>query len=277
VWPAPRCPEAANLSHPEAVREVAEAFLDAGAEVLETNTAVANAMALADEIARGEVREADLTAMNQAGAAVCRAAVSGFPLKGRLVVGAMGPGERLLLLKEVEEEALYQAYAAQARALAAGGADAILCRSFREMDALCLAVRAAAETTSLPVIGSMVFDCGPDRTETTLGVTAPQACAALREAGAWAVGCNCGQSPDSAAAVLTLMRQCWEGPIWVKIHPGLPQVDEGKVVYPESPEAFAARLPVLAAAGANFVGGCCGASVEHIAALVASRRGLGLV
>ncbi len=275
-WQASVAFEHANVRRPDIVHDVAGAFLDAGAKVLVTNTAAANALCLADllESDAGTTAEglAEVLKLNRQGAAICRAATREHPAEELWVFGAMGPTERLLTLEEVDQTTVHEAYKAQAESLAEGGVDAILCRSFSEIQTLVIAVRAAAEATGLPVIGSMTFDCGPEQTETTLGVTVPQACAELVEAGAAMVGCDCGENPDGAPAVVGLMRERCDLPIWVKVNAGMPQLAEGRVVYPESPEEFAERLPALREAGASFVGGCCGARGEHIAAMAAAQR-----
>lgn len=262
--------ERANLLRPDMVRDVVDGFLDAGARVLVTNTAAANSPAMAQTAEGGEVCPEDLEKMNRLGAAICRSAVSEHSATDALVFGAIGPTDRLLGLGEIDAATLSAAYHAQATALAAGGADAIVCRAFTDIAALTLAVRAVTEATGLAAIGSLVFDSGPERTETSLGVTVPQACAELAEAGAAVIGCECGECPDGGPAVVTLMRQSSDLPIWVKVDAGEPQLVDGRVVYPESPEAFALRLAPLAEAGGNFIGGCCGATAEHIAALAAS-------
>ncbi|MBN2563187.1 MAG: homocysteine S-methyltransferase family protein [Phycisphaerae bacterium] len=266
--------ELANLQQPDIVRDVAEAFLDAGAKALVTNTAGANSVVLSEQIEAGHITEDQILAMNREGAAIYRAAVSEHPAAGVLVFGSMGPTEELLMLDEVAEEVLYEAYESQARALAAGGVDAIVCRGFSEIRALTVAVRAATAGTGLPVIGGMTFDSGPERNETTLGVTIPQAVAELAKVGAAMVGCDCGDHPDGAEAVVTLIRQSCDLPIWVTVNAGIPQWVNGEVVYPETPDEFAGRLGVLAAAGANLVGGGCGATAEHVAAMVAAWQKL---
>ncbi|MFH1418018.1 MAG: homocysteine S-methyltransferase family protein [Planctomycetota bacterium] len=266
--------ERANLTRPQLVRDAAEAFLDAGADVLVTITHGANAVALAQGSESGHPGEVDVGEINRRGAELFRAAVSDYPAGGRYVLGGIGPVEQLLMLDEIEEQALYDAYAAQAKALASGGVDGILCQSFTELDSLLVAVRAAIATTNLPVIGAMTFDSGAERTETALGVTAPQACEALMDAGAAGVGCDGGESPDGVAGAVALVRASGESPIWASISPGLPELMDGEVVYPESPEDFASRLPVLVDAGASFVGGGRGTSVEHIAALAQAKRRL---
>jgi methionine synthase I (cobalamin-dependent) len=264
--------EQANIHRPEVMREIAEAFLDAGAEVLVTNTACANPIAMAEMLGPGQVSEGDIRIMDREGAAICRAAIEDCPGGSRLVFGAMGPTGRLLMLDEIAETDLYQAYGTQATMLAEGGADAILCQSFTELDGLCIAIRAAIGATGLPVIGSMAFDSGADRTETAVGVTVPQACASIIAAGACAVGADCGESPDDLPVVVARLRECCQVPIWSKVNAGIPQVLEGRVIYAEGAEDFGGRLAALASAGANFVGGCCGASLQHIASLAAICR-----
>ena len=264
--------ERENLQRPDIVRDVAEAFLDAGAKVLVTNTMGANAMALAGELKSGDVTEDEILAMNRQGAAICRAAASEHPAPGLLVFGAMGPTEQLLMLGEVAETDLYDAYQAQAQALAAGGADAILCPGFSEIRALTVAGRAAGAAAELPVIGSMTFDCGPELNETALGVTVPQALAGLAEAGAAMVGCDCADRPDATEAVVSLIRGSCDLPIWVKVNAGAPQLLDGEVVYPETPKEFAGRLTGLADAGASFIGGGRGVTTEHITAMAAAQR-----
>ncbi len=261
----------ANVECPDVVRDVAEAFLDVGAGFLVTNTMTANACYLAEQLQSGETNERAIRDMNYQGAALLRGAVSDYPSRDgsqAVVLGAVGPVDRFLMLKEVGEETLIEAYRDQAAALAEGGVDAILCRSFTEVEALSVAVRSAKEGGGLPVIGCMAFDCGPDRLETALGVTVPQACEAMMDAGVAMVGCESGEGPDNAVAIVSLMRASCGLPILAEVNAGSPELVEGRVVYPESPAEFAARLRPLAEAGANIVRGGRGASTEHIAAMV---------
>lgn len=264
--------EAANLERPEWVRDIAEAFLDAGAQILIANTAAANSLAVAEQPEAGEWSPDRIAEMARRGAEICRRAVSEFPAKDRFAVGAIGPISKLLVLEEISPDDLATVYQNQARSLAAGGIDAILCRGFTELAALQIAVRAARDT-GLPVVATMAFDAGADQTETTLGVSVPQMCEALggqpTSAGlVSAVGCDGGESPDSAARVVALFKQSSELPIWCAVDAGLPQLIDGRAVHPETPEQFAERLTILAAAGANIIAGRRGVSPAHIAALV---------
>jgi len=261
-WPSDR----AHLLRPDLVRLVADAFLDAGAEILLTNTAHANPLALAGSSEPGAGSLDELAAINRQAAAICRAAVAEFPAKGRVVFGALGPSERLLMLGEIEEGELFEAYRTQAQALALGGVDAILCNSFTELAALCVALR-AARTVGLPLAASLTFDSGATGMETALGCTADQACTALADAGADIVGCDGGENPDAMPAVVGCLKKGSGRPVWAQCPAGIPQVVEGKTVYVEKPTEFAARLKPLIAAGASIVGGARGASTRHIAAL----------
>ena len=273
-WPSEEPPELANLRRAEIVQDVVESFLDAGARALVTNTIAANSLRLADELRGYSVTPGELWAINRDGAAICRAAASNHPGAPVPVFGAMGPPGKLLMLEEIGERNLSSAYAKQAEALAAGGADAMLCRGFSEIGALTIALAAARRATGLPAVGSMVFDSGPEQNETSLGVTVPQACAELTEAGAAMIGYESGDEPENAAAVVKLLRRSCGVPIWAGVSAGVPQLVDGQVAYPETPAEFAQRLRAVAAAGANFIGGGRGATVEHIAALAAEAARL---
>lgn len=272
-WAALSPPELANIEKADMVREVAAAFLNAGAEVLVTNTGRAHWLSGIEGASAEALSTEAVASINRRGAQICRAVVSARPGGPALVFGAIGPTERLLMLDEVKEADMEKAYAAQATALATGGVDAIICRSFREMSALCIAVR-AARTTGLPVIGSMVFDCGADYTETSLGATIPQACEALKEAGAAALGCEGGDSPDTLPAAVAEMQKRWAGPIWVGVGAGTSQWVDERVEFSDSPEGFGGRLTWLRNAGANFVCGGRGVGLAHLAALAAARKQL---
>ncbi|HNQ21613.1 MAG TPA: homocysteine S-methyltransferase family protein [Phycisphaerae bacterium] len=252
-----------NLTRPADVRAVAAAYVQAGAEIILTNTFRANRFALEHAGAGQQAFE-----LNEAGARLSRAA-AGTQVR---VFGSLGPSGKMLIMKEVTPDALRDAFAEQARGLAAGGADAIVCETFFDLQELLIAVAAAQENTPLPVVASMTFDSGPDRTRTMMGVSPAQAVTALGDAGAAAVGCNCGLGIDGYIKVVQQMRTHTTLPIWAKPNAGLPETVQGKVVYHETPEAFAGRAPALAAAGANVIGGCCGTTPDFIRALASALR-----
>ena len=264
--------EQAISRRPDIVRDVAGAFLDAGANVLVTPTVRADVNAPACSPASAGAGEPDAATIHREGTAILRAAISDHGAPGALLFGAMGPTLALLMLKETTEIELRKRYAVQAQALAAGGVDAILCQGFSEIRALSVAVDAAREASGLPVIAGLVFGFGSEQSETSLGVTIPQACAELAEAGAAAIGADDAGEPDNAPALVKRLRRSTDLPTWVRMSAGTPHLVEGDLEYPEKPEEFGGRLGALAEAGANYVAGGRGATVAHIAALALAAK-----
>jgi methionine synthase I (cobalamin-dependent) len=127
---------------------------------------------------------------------------------------------------------------------------------------------AAAKTTGLPVVGSLVFDSGKDKDRTMMGNTPEQAAAGLVEAGADVIGSNCGQGIAGFVKICARLKAAAQGrPVWIKANAGLPQMKNGKVSYDTTPQQFADFVPALLEAGAGFIGGCCGTSPDFIKAL----------
>lgn len=260
--------ETANITHPELVADLARAYLEAGAQFITTNTFGANAI----NMERRRVTAGDAREINRRGAELARAAVGA---REALVVGSIGPSGKILAIRESTGEQLAPIFAEQAAALAAGGADAILLETFSELAEILLALRAVKEASGLPVIASMSFDSGPQRTRTMMGSEAGECATALEDAGADVVGCNCGCGIDSILPAVVALRAATSLPLWVKPNAGLPELEDGQAVWKQTPEEFAAHLPSILQTGANIVGGCCGSGPEHvrrIAALVARAR-----
>ncbi|MGD8451058.1 MAG: homocysteine S-methyltransferase family protein [Phycisphaerae bacterium] len=266
--PVGEAAESANLSHPEMVVELGREYLAAGARWLTTNTFGANRLAL-----EARQRTADVTELNRRGAELARQAAQDEP--SALVVGTIGPCARILAVGEVREDELRSAYEQQATALAAGGVDALLLETFSELAEILAVLRVVKEVTNLPVIASMSFDSGPQRTSTMMGAHAEDCAAALDDAGADVVGCNCGGGVNTVLPAVVALRAATQLPLWVKPSAGLPDVEDGQPVYTQTPEQFTAIVPTLIDAGANIIGGCCGTGPEHIrrlASIVATRQ-----
>lgn len=253
-------PDLWNLTHPERVAEVAQAYVDAGSQVILTNTFGANRIRLIEAGAGDRVVE-----INRAGAEISRRA-AGTKAK---VFASIGPTGKMLMTGEVSEADLLAAFTEQAAALAAGGADGLVVETMADLTEAQIAVR-AAKTTGLPVVGCMVFDSGKNKDRTMMGTTPEQAAAGLAEAGADVVGANCGQGIAGFLPICARLRAATKLPIWVKGNAGLPQMLDGKVHYATTPEEFAAFIPQLIEQGASFLGGCCGTSPIFIRAVCAS-------
>jgi methionine synthase I (cobalamin-dependent) len=251
-----------NLRHPDRVEEVARAYVEAGSGIILTNTFRANRIALQRY---GE--EEHVAEINRAGAEIsCRAAA------GRAkVFASIGPSGKLLMTGDVDAAALAAAFAEQARALADGGADALVLETMADLAEARIAVDAAL-ATGLPVVACMVFDSGKNRDRTMMGVAPAHAATELTHAGAHVVGANCGVGIDHAVALCRAMAGGTDRPVWIKPNAGIPELVNGEVVYRTDAETFAGYVPELVAAGAKFLGGCCGTTPEFVAAM---RRRLG--
>ena len=257
------CPDGWNLSHPERVEEVARAYVEAGSRIILTNTFGANRFALARHGLEGRVVE-----INRAGVEISRHAAA----NQAKVFASVGPTGIMLMMGEVSPEDVQAAFEAQCRAIADAGADAIALETFSDPAEILLAV-AAAQQSGLPVVACMTFDSGKNHDRTLMGTTPEQAAQKLTEAGADCVGSNCGQGIEGFVKITARLKAATDRPIWIKANAGLPEMIGGRAVYAQTAEKFAAVVPALVEAGANFVGGCCGTTPEFIRAI---RRVVGL-
>jgi methionine synthase I (cobalamin-dependent) len=250
------CPDLWNLSNPEAVAEVASAYVDAGSRVILTNTFRANPVSLPPEFA-GRTAE-----INAAGVRISKQAAAGRAL----VFASMGPTGKMVMAEEISAAEVESAYDVQARALASAGADALLVETQSDPMEAEIILR-AAKATRLPVIVSFTFDTGKAHDRTLTGDKPESIAQRMEQAGADAIGANCGAGIDHFVTLCRRMRESCRLPLWMKPNAGLPVVENGKLHYRQSPQEFAAHLPELLAAGASFVGGCCGTSPAFVAAL----------
>jgi len=170
------------------------------------------------------------------------------------------------MMGEVSEDELRAAFTEQAEALAEGGADALLFETMSDLAEAKIGVQ-AGRSTGLPVLVSMAFDSGKNLDRTMMGTTPEEAATELTAAGADAMGANCGQGIESYAALCRRLHQSTPLPIWIKPNAGLPELVDGGTHYQTGPEAFTRHAPALLAAGASFLGGCCGTSPGFIRAL----------
>ena len=231
-------PDLWNLDNPAAVESVARSYVDAGSQVILTNTFSSSPLAV------GETPDDRLAAIVETGAAISRR-VAG---ESAAVFGSIGPTGKIIMMGEVPADRLSELFAVQADALARGGVDAIVCETFPELDEIVPAIRAAV-ATGLPVVASMTFDSGPDKTNTMMGVTPAAFAAAAAEAGASAVGANCGAGPEHFVTLTGLLREATDLPIWIKPNAGLPFVEDGRTVFPLGPDEFAAKVRAIIDAG----------------------------
>ena len=260
------CPELWNVEHPEVVRNIAKSYVDAGADIIMTNSFGGSRITLEPHGLAARAPE-----LNKAAARLSRE-VAGDSIH---VLASMGPTGKLLLMGDVTEDQLYAAFAEQAIALESGGADACSVETMAALDEAALAVRAVKENSGLEVVASFTFSMRTDTGyRTMMGVSIADMVAAMLNEGADILGANCSLGPAEMVEVIQGLRE--EAPtVPILVHPnaGMPQrADDGSITYPETPDMMASRVPALIKAGATIIGGCCGTGPDHIRAIAAAVR-----
>lgn len=259
------CPELWNAERPEVLQGVHRAYLEAGSDLVETNSFGGTRLKLKAYGLEERCRE-----LNEKAARLARAACPA----GRYVAGSMGPTGHLPdtfePLGDTPAELFYESFREQALALAEGGVDLFAVETMMIPDEAVLAVKAAKEATGLPVMCSMTFQFnqakGIDRT--MWGTSPADAAERLVAAGADLVGCNCGDGgPGRVPAILSEMRGVVSIPLLAYPNAGIPKIVGDKTIYDLTPEAMAATFPAILDAGARIVGACCGSTPAHIRAI----------
>ena len=254
------CPELWCVTHRADVLDIARSYVAAGVDMIKTNSFGASRLKLNAYGLGNRVTE-----LNQAAAAISREAAG----RERSVIASMGPTGKLLLMEDITEQELYAAFKEQAQALEAGGADAALIESMSALDETCLAIKATRENTRLEIISTLTFE----RTvkgdyRTMMGVSPSDMAKTCVEAGADIIGANCGHGFRQMIEVVKEIRAAApKAPILVHANAGLPVNRNGVDVFPDTPAMMADFVPELLAAGADIIGGCCGTTPEHIAAI----------
>ena len=261
------CPEILNATRPDVIREIHESYLEAGADVIETNTFGVMPHVLAEYGLEGRAEE-----LAEKAARIAREAADRYSTKERprFVAGALGPGTKLISLGQIDWDTLYESYRTAARGLLKGGVDLILLETAQDVlqiKAAVLAVRQAMRDVGreVPIQAQVTFET----TGTMLVGTDPEAAlAALEALDVAVVGMNCATGPDLMDPhVRTFTREA-SRPVSVLPNAGLPEQKEGRVHYPLSPEELVRwQKKCVTEYGANVVGGCCGTGPEHIKAL----------
>jgi 5-methyltetrahydrofolate--homocysteine methyltransferase len=262
---AGECPEAWCVTHPEVIREITQAYLAAGSDIISTNSFGGTAFKLAEYGMANKVAE-----FNRAAAAVVKE-VAGD--KG-YVAGSLGSTGRLIADEggEAAPADLYAAFKEQVVALAAGGADVFVIETMMSVAEAVQAIKAAKET-GLPVMCTFTFNESSRGFRTMMGATPERAAREAVAAGADIVGTNCGNGIAKMIEITREMRQALpDTPILVQANAGLPVLEGDKTVFKETPEYMASHVRELIEAGANIIGGCCGTTPAHIAAMAQVAR-----
>ncbi len=254
-------PELWNVDEPDKVRSVYQGYIDAGSQIILTNSFGGSRIRL--EMHGLGARAAEL---NRAGAALARAAADAAP-QPVVVAGSIGPTGQMLApygLLSMEEAA--DAFAEQAGALVAGGVDVLWIETMSDLSEVLAAVEGCQRAApGFPRVITMTFDT---HGRTMMGVTPEQAVDALGALDVLALGGNCGNGPDELEVVIQKMRAAHPGAVLVaKANAGLPHMVSGQAVYDATPEVMADFALRLRAAGATIIGACCGSTPDHIRAI----------
>lgn len=253
------CPELWNLEHPDDIKDIAQKYVDAGSDLVETNSFGGSRFKLASYNLDNQVHE-----INKAAAHLSAEA------KGNhWVLGSVGPTGKMLLMGDVTEQELYDAFKEQAAALAEGGADVICVETMTAIDEATLAVKAAKENTNAEIICTFTFDKTLQGDyKTMMGISPEEAVQAAVDAGADIIGSNCGNGIERMVEIVeTIRKSVPEIPVLVQANAGMPVNIDGVDVFPETPEQMSNYVTKLISAGANIIGGCCGTNPEHIRAI----------
>ena len=255
------CPEAWCISHPKEVKEIAEAYIAAGSDIVEANSFGASSFKLKNYKLGDKVHD-----FNFAAAKLAKEAMGN---KG-FVAASVGPTGHIVQDEggDTTPQALYDAFKEQVIALAEGGADAICIETMSSVVEAEQAIKATKENTNLPVICTFTFESGNKGFRTMMGVKPDRAAKAAVAAGADIVGCNCGNGIRNMIEITRQIRATVPNtPILVHSNAGPPIMENGKTVFKETPEYMASYVSELIEAGANIIGGCCGTTPAHITAM----------
>jgi methionine synthase I (cobalamin-dependent)/5,10-methylenetetrahydrofolate reductase len=253
-----------NLTEPKIVEEIHRAYISAGAELIETNTFGANRIKLARHGLDNRVRDINFRAVKLAREA---REIAGEPI---FIAGSVGPiGQQMAPIGRITVAQATAAFEEQIAGLLEGGADLLVLETFTNLPEILAAVSAAKQSTDLPIVAQMTFA----EDGLTLSAEEPsQVVQALERAGVDVIGVNCGVGPQVALQVLEQMRQQTRLPLSGQPNAGLPARVEGRFFYFATPEYFATFARQAADLGVAYIGGCCGTTPAHIAAMRAALK-----
>jgi 5-methyltetrahydrofolate--homocysteine methyltransferase len=257
---AGECPDAWSVDRFDDVVDIAKSYADAGADMVESNSFGASYYKLEHFGLQDRAAE-----INEAAAKASRKGAG----TDKCVIASIGPTGKLLVTEEVTEEDLYNAFKVQAIALEKGGADAVCIETMSDADEAKCAIKATKENTKLEIITTFSFDRTIQGTyKTMMGLSPADAAKSAIEAGADIVGTNCGNGIERMIEIVKEMKAAVpDCLILVHANAGLPENRDGKDFFPETPQMMADQVEALLDAGANIVGGCCGTTPAHIAAM----------
>lgn len=253
-------PESVNLKTPEILEEIAQAYLDAGAKIIQTNTFGASPLKLSDYGLQDKTEEINRIAVERVKKVVGDKAY---------VSGSVGPSGKLLKpFGDTEPEDIYKSYERQMKVLINAGVDLICIETMTDLNEATLAIKAAKSISpEIPIMATMTFDETPRGFYTIMGVSIEDAVVGLQKAGADIIGSNCGNGIENMIKIAQVFKNFSKLPIIIQSNAGIPEMKEGKLIYSETPEFFGEKAKELINVGVSIIGGCCGTTPEYIKAI----------
>ena len=251
------CPELLNIAKQEILEEIAQLYFDAGADIIQSNTFGASPMKLSEYGLDEKTEE-----INRAAVSIVKKIVG----DKAYVYGSCGPSGKILQpFGEADPDELYQGFKRQISAMVSADVDVICVETMTDLEEAKLAVKAAkAIDPDITVIASMTFDETPKGFYTIMGNSIKDSAFELEHEGADLLGSNCGNGIEKMLRIAAELKEVSNLPLMIQSNAGIPVNKEGKIVYPETPDFFARKVPEFIAAGVSVIGGCCGTTPDTI-------------
>jgi 5-methyltetrahydrofolate--homocysteine methyltransferase len=252
-------PESFTLTKPHILEEIASLYLEAGAEIITTNSFGGSSLRL-----QQFSMDKDADAINRRAAEAVRKAVG----RRAYVSASIGPTARLKPLGDADPDEVYASFRNQIHALLAGSADIVCVETMTDLDEAILAVKAARSLDPrTPIMATMTFNKTPRGFFTIMGVSIARAAEALQDAGASIIGSNCGNGSENMVEIAREFVQHSRLPVAIQSNAGLPVAGESGLSYPETPDFLARKADEMLKLGVQIIGGCCGTGPDHIRAI----------
>jgi 5-methyltetrahydrofolate--homocysteine methyltransferase len=254
------CPEELNLTQPKVLEEITQLYLDAGSDIIQSNTFGASPMKLSEYNLDDKTEE-----INRAAVSIAKNVVD----DKAYIYGSCGPSGKILQpYGDGEPDELRQGFERQIKAMVSANVDAIFIETMTDLNEAIIALKAAKTVAAdIPVAACMTFEDTPKGFFTIMGNSLSDVVTQLDAAGADVIGSNCGNGIDKMIQIAVELKKSSRLPLIIQSNAGLPINREGEIVYPETPEFFAQKVTELIDAGVSIVGGCCGTTPDTIRAM----------